>query len=72
MGGGPHREVESPAPSPWAAEAAMELAPMAGVEAPATGVSVEEPGSAAEASAGATTAPPEPSRKRKRGFSNLK
>jgi hypothetical protein len=42
------------------------------MEAPAAEVSVEEPASAAEASVGATAAPPEPSRKRKRGFSNLR
>jgi hypothetical protein len=47
-----------PPPSPWATDAAMELVPVAGAEAPATGSSVEAP-------AGATVAPPEPSRKRK-------
>jgi hypothetical protein len=57
----------------------MELVPVAGVEAPATRLSVEEPANAAEAPAsamaapmGATAAPPEPSRKRKRDFSNLR
>jgi hypothetical protein len=55
------------------------LAPMAGVEAPASSVPAEEPASTAEAPAramvaqvGATAAPAEPSRKRKRGFSNLR
>jgi hypothetical protein len=32
-----------PPPSPWAAEAAVELVPVAGAEAPATGSSVEAP-----------------------------
>jgi hypothetical protein len=50
----------------------MELVPVAGAEAPATGSSVEAPVGAAEALAGATVVLPEPSRKRKRGFSNLR
>jgi hypothetical protein len=50
----------------------VELAPVAGAEAPATGLSVEEPASATVASAGATAAPSKPSRKRKWGFSNLR
>jgi hypothetical protein len=53
-------------------EVAVELVPMAGAEAPATGSSVKTPAGAAEVSAGVTEAPPEPSRKRKRGFSNLR
>jgi hypothetical protein len=53
-------------------EAAMELVPVAGAEAPANGSSVEAPVGATEAPAGATVAPPEPSRKRKGGFSNLR
>jgi hypothetical protein len=58
---------------------AVEQAPVAGAEAPAAGSSVEEPASAAEAPvsatvapAGTTAVPPEPSRKIKRGFSNLR
>jgi hypothetical protein len=43
----------------------VELVPVEGAEAPTTGSSVEAP-------AGAAEAPPEPSRKRKRGFSNLR
>jgi hypothetical protein len=64
--------VESPAPAPRAAEAVVELVPVAGAEAPAAGLSVEEPASATAAPVGATAAPLEPSRKRKRGFSNLR
>jgi hypothetical protein len=52
---------------------------VAGVEAPTTGLLVEEPASTAEAPASATVAPagatvvaPKPSRKRKRGFSNFR
>jgi hypothetical protein len=59
-------------PSPRAAEEAVDLVPVAGVEAPATRSSVEVPAGAAEAPAGATVAPPAPSRKRKRDFSNLR
>jgi hypothetical protein len=51
--------------------------PATGVEAPAAGRSVEEVAraagaseSAAAAMTGAVAAPPEPSRKRKRGFSS--
>jgi hypothetical protein len=54
-----------PPPSPRAAEVAVELVPVAGADAPAMGSSMEAP-------AGDTVAPPEPSRKRKRGFSNLR
>jgi hypothetical protein len=50
----------------------VELVPVVGAEAPATGLSVEEPASATTALVGATVAPREPSRKRKRGFSNLR
>jgi hypothetical protein len=57
----------------------MEKAPVVGAEAPSTGPSLEEPASTAEALASATVAPagataasPEPSRKRKRSFSNLR
>jgi hypothetical protein len=77
-GGGERRRAppperwNPPPPSPRAAEAAVELAPVAGAEAPATGLSVEEPASATVASAGATAAPSKPSRKRKWGFSNLR
>jgi hypothetical protein len=49
----------------------VELLPVAGADAPATGSSVEALAGATEAPAGATVAPPEPSRKRKQGFSNL-
>jgi hypothetical protein len=49
----------------------VELAPVAGVEAPATRLSVGEPASATAAPAGATEAP-QPSRKSKWGFSNLR
>jgi hypothetical protein len=66
------REVESSPPSPRATEAAVELAAMAGAEAPATGSSLEAPVGATEAPVGVTVVPPEPSRKRKRGFSNLR
>jgi hypothetical protein len=45
---------------------------MAGAEAPATGSSLEAPVGAAEAPVGVTMVPLEPSRKRKRGFSNLR
>jgi hypothetical protein len=79
MGAGSSREVDSPTPSPRAAEAAEELAPVMGAEAPATGRSVEEAACAAEASGSAVTAvtdvtaaSAEPSRKRKRGFSTLR
>jgi hypothetical protein len=72
-GGRPPLERWNPPPlSPRAAEAAVELVPVAGAEAPTTGSSAEVPASAAEAPAGATVAPPKPSRKRKRGFSNLR
>jgi hypothetical protein len=57
----------------------VELVPVAGVEAPSTRSPVEvlasateEPVSATAAPAGATAVPPKPSRKRKRGFSNLR
>jgi hypothetical protein len=73
-------------PSPRAAEAAEEQALVAGAEAPAAGQSAEEAAHTAEAPAsaagaswsatgvvtGAVRAPPEPSRKRKRGFSSLR
>jgi hypothetical protein len=59
-------------PSPQAAEAVVELASVAGAEAPAAGLSTEVPASATVAPAGATAAPLEPSRNRKRGFSNLR
>jgi hypothetical protein len=55
-------------PSPRAAD----LVPVAGAEALAARPSVEVPASTAEALAGATEPPPEPSRKRKRAFSNLR
>jgi hypothetical protein len=55
----------------------VKQAPAAGAEA-ATGRSMEEPASVAEVPAsataapeGTTVAPPEPSRKRERGFSDL-
>jgi hypothetical protein len=77
--GRPPERWNPPPPSLEAAEAAVESAPVAGADAPATRFSVEEPASAVEAPAGATAAlagatamPPEPSRKRKRGFSNLR
>jgi hypothetical protein len=59
-------------PSPRAEEAAVELAPVPGAEAPAAEPSVEVPVGATEVPAGATEVPPQPSRKRKRGFSNLR
>jgi hypothetical protein len=78
-GRAPPERWNPPPPSPQAVEAVVELVPVAGAEAPATGLSVEEPASAAEAPASATVAPagaiaapPEPSRKRKWGFSNLR
>jgi hypothetical protein len=49
MGGGPLAE-----------EAAVELVPVAGAEAPAAGPSVEVPAGATEAPAGATEVPPSP------------
>jgi hypothetical protein len=64
-GGSPPERWNPPPPWPQAAEAAVE-------QAPATRPSVEEPASATAASAGTTAALPEPSRKRKRGFSNLR
>jgi hypothetical protein len=54
-----------PPPSPRAKEAVMELVPAAGAEVPAVGPSVEAP-------VGAMGIPPQSSRKRKRGFSNLR
>jgi hypothetical protein len=45
---------------------------MAGAEAPATGSSLEAPVGATEAPVGVMVVPPEPSMKRKRGFSNLR
>jgi hypothetical protein len=71
-GRAPPERWNPPPPSPEAAEAAAESAPVAGADAPATRFSVEEPASAVDAPAGATATPPEPSRKRKRGFSNLR
>jgi hypothetical protein len=71
-GGGPSERWNPPPPSPWAAEAAVELVPMAGGEAPATRSSVEVPVGAAEVPASTTVAPPEHSRKRKWGFSDLR
>jgi hypothetical protein len=62
----------SPPLSPRAEEAVVELVPAAGVEAPAAGPSVEASAGAAGAPAGVTEVPPQPSRKRKRGFSNLR
>jgi hypothetical protein len=66
-------------PSPRAAEAAKEQALRAGAEAPAARQSTEEAarateayGSAAVATPAATTAPIEPLRKKKRGFSTLR
>jgi hypothetical protein len=50
----------------------VELVPMAGGEAPATRSSVEVPVGAAEVPASTTVAPPEHSRKRKWGFSDLR
>jgi hypothetical protein len=58
-------------PSPWAAEAAVELVLGAGAEPPATGLSEEAPAGTTEALASAAEVLPQPSRKRKRGFSNL-
>jgi hypothetical protein len=49
-----------PSLSPRAAEAAEELVPMAGTEAPVARSSVEAPAGAAEAPAGATEAHPSP------------
>jgi hypothetical protein len=73
-------------PTPPSPRAVEEQAPGAGAEAPAIGQSVEGTvcateaptrtaevsGSAAVATTAATTAPVEPSRKRKRGFSTLR
>jgi hypothetical protein len=63
--------VEPPPPSPRADEATVELVPVVGVEVPATRSSVDAPVFAAEAPAGATRHP-QPLRKRKRSFSNLR
>jgi hypothetical protein len=65
-GVGPSREVDSPAPAVGRSE--RELAHAA--EAPTS--TAGAPPSAAAATTGATTAPVEPSRKRKRSFSNLR
>jgi hypothetical protein len=51
-------------PSPRAEAAAVELVPVGSAEAPATGPSFEAPADVTEA--------PQPSRKRKQGFSNLR
>jgi hypothetical protein len=51
-----------------ASESTLEV----GTEPPVTGSSVEVPSGTAEAPVGAVEAPPEPSRKRKWGFSSLK
>jgi hypothetical protein len=66
-GGAPPERWNPPPLSPRAAEAAVELTPVAGAEALATGLSVEVPVSTAEvpasataAPAGTTAAPPEP------------
>jgi hypothetical protein len=73
----PEEEEESnggrpPPPSPRAVEAAVELVPTAGAEAPAIRLSVEVPAGAVGAPASATETAPEPSSKRKRGVSNLR
>jgi hypothetical protein len=62
---------EPASPSPRAEGAAVELIPGVSVEAPTAGLIVEAPVGATEAPAGAAEVPPQPSRKRKRGFSNL-
>jgi hypothetical protein len=84
--GAPPERWNPPLPSPRAAEAVDEQVPVAGAKAPTARRSVEEAVHAAEASAsaagvsasaaavvttGAVVTPPEPSRKRKRGFSSL-
>jgi hypothetical protein len=83
-GGGPPERWEPAAPSLRAAKPAEEQAPWAGTEEAARAVEVparvaEMPARAAEASGSATvsmstvaSAPVEPSRKRKRGFSTLR
>jgi hypothetical protein len=85
-GQAPPKRWEPAPPSPRAAEAAQEKVPGAGAGAPAAGRSTEKaaraaevPARVAEASRGATvaasamaSAPAEPSRKRKRGFSTLR
>jgi hypothetical protein len=53
-----------PPPSTWAEEAAVELVPAVGVEASAARSLVDVPAGAMEV--------PQPSRKRKWGFSNLR
>jgi hypothetical protein len=58
--------------SPLAEEAAVELDPEAGAEPPVTGLSEEVPSGTTEAPTGAAELPFQPSRKRKRGFSNLR
>jgi hypothetical protein len=50
----------------------VELVLVVGVEAPAIGQSVEAPAGVVEAPMGATEVLPQPSRKRKRRFSNLR
>jgi hypothetical protein len=78
-GWAPAERWDPPPPSPRVIEVAKKQAPAAGVEALAAGRSVEEAARVAKAPASATTvatgaveAPPEPSRKRKRGFSSLR
>jgi hypothetical protein len=59
-GGGPPEKWNPPPPSPWVAEAVVELVPVAGAEAPATRSSVGASAGATEAPAGATVVPPSP------------
>jgi hypothetical protein len=58
-------------PSPRAEGVAVELIPGVSAEAPAAGLTMEAPAGATEVPASAAEASPQPSRKRKRGFSNF-
>jgi hypothetical protein len=72
MGGDPPERWNPPPPSPWAAEAVEEQTPAAGRSVGEAACATEAPASAMVTTTGATAAPPEPSRKRKRGFSSLR
>jgi hypothetical protein len=59
-------------PSPRAEGPAVDLVLEAGAEPPTARLLVEVPAGTTEAPTGAAEVPPQPSRKRKRGFSNLR
>jgi hypothetical protein len=71
-GGGPPEKWNPPPPSPWVAEAVVELVPVAGAEAPATRSSVGGARGRHGGTGGRDGGSPEPLRKRRRGFSNLR